>query len=161
METSLIGKALDFGSNDYGFESHVSNSLKIYHLAYISNFIKINSRRKNLNFIVYYNKRNLTFLTVLQSIGAIRKFITFTDYKTNKKFIKIFIYYYKNLPIYSYLKIISSPSQSYYVSFNSLRLLHKRTGGSIFLISTSRGVITHTYALRLRLGGRILAQITL
>ena len=27
METSLIGKAVDFGSKEYGFEPHVSNSL--------------------------------------------------------------------------------------------------------------------------------------
>ena len=27
METSLIGKAVDFGSKEYGFEPHVSNLL--------------------------------------------------------------------------------------------------------------------------------------
>lgn len=36
METSLIGKALDFGSNEYGFESRVSKNklqklLRIYY----------------------------------------------------------------------------------------------------------------------------------
>ena len=29
VETSLTGKALDFGSNEYGFESRVSNILKV------------------------------------------------------------------------------------------------------------------------------------
>ena len=32
METSLIGKALDFGSREYGFESHVSNLYGPYQL---------------------------------------------------------------------------------------------------------------------------------
>ena len=40
METSLTGKALDFGSNEYGFESRVSKTM--------------NSRRY-LEFIIKYN----------------------------------------------------------------------------------------------------------
>ena len=31
METSLIGKALDFGSNEYGFDPRVSNLFIITH----------------------------------------------------------------------------------------------------------------------------------
>ena len=35
METSLIGKAVDFGSKEYGFEPHVSNySLKLICIRY-------------------------------------------------------------------------------------------------------------------------------
>ena len=53
METSLIGKALDFGSNEYGFESRVSkyNFQKLLRIYY-----KIQHMREKKTLFFYFHQ---------------------------------------------------------------------------------------------------------
>ncbi len=62
METSLIGKALDFGSNDCGFESRVSNIFYNYSYNYVINHLVFNTQKKNLKFEISHTKKNLKLL---------------------------------------------------------------------------------------------------
>lgn len=94
METSLIGKALNFGFNEYGFESRVSNILYNYHISYILNAININKAHRNLIFKINFSKNNLIFLKILKSLNFIHKFLIIK--KNNKLFFYIYLYYFKN-----------------------------------------------------------------
>lgn len=59
METSLIGKAADFGSEEYGFESHVSNMFANSSINTI-NHINLNLKKKKLKFEFKFNKKKLS-----------------------------------------------------------------------------------------------------
>lgn len=158
METSLIGKALDFGSNEYGFESRVSNIFYTSSHNYILNHLILNSNKKKLNFEILYTKKNIRLVYFLNKIGLIKNYFCFTKNQFYK--IKIFIAFYKFLPICKNLKLLSTPSRSFYVSYKALSLLHNRTLDSLLILSTSRGLITHLDALKLKIGGKILFLIT-
>lgn len=154
VETSLIGKALNFGFNEYGFESCVSNILYNYNVSYVLNSININKARKNLIFKINFSKRNLIFLRLLKNLNFIHKFLVIK--KNNKLCIYIYLYYFKNAWIGKNFKLISTPSKSFFISFKALRLLTKRTGNSIFIISTNLGLVTHNTAVKEKIGGLLI-----
>jgi ribosomal protein S8 len=56
---------------------------------------------------------------------------------------------------------MSKPSKKLFISYKALRLLSKKTGRSVFLISTSSGVIPHHVAIKKNLSGFILGFITI
>ena len=60
METSLIGKALNFGFNECEFESRVSN-IYSYSLNYTLNQININLKKRNLKFYIRNTQKNFNF----------------------------------------------------------------------------------------------------
>lgn len=155
METSLIGKALDFGSSDYGFESHVSN-LSLYSPVYVLNHVKINSAKKQLVFKIKYTKKIFIFLNFLKNMGLLRKVLLINNNKKKNSFVLVYIFYFKNLSVYKTFKIISTPAVNFFISYNSLRLLNKRTRNSIFILETSKGVMAHFNALKFKIGGRVL-----
>ncbi len=159
METSLTGKALDFGSNEYGFESHVSN-LYNYYLNYVLNKIKINQSKKSLFFDIIFSKKNLNIVILFKNLGLIRRFYIL-KHKNGRFIIRLFILFYKNLPLFLDFKIISKPSISYYISTKALKIIDSRTLNSIFLLSTSFGIITHKEALSLNIGGKLLLSFSI
>jgi ribosomal protein S8 len=152
LETSLTGKALDFGSNEYGFESRVSNLLYNYANAYTINMVNINAAKKTLAFNTVFTKKVFALLKIFKKYGMVK------DYKllnTNDKrvAVRVYLIYYRYLPLNKNIKLISTPSRTFYVSLNSLKFLEKRTGSSIFLISTTKGIVTHKVALQNNTGG--------
>ena len=158
LETSLIGKALDFGSSEYGFESHVSKLIYNHPYNYLLNNIKLNSAKKKLQFKIRFTVRNLTFLKLLKSLGAIRNFYII---KNNSVFFKIFLYYFKRTSILKNFKIVSTPSRFFFISLKAISLLNNRTGSSIFLLSTPFGIMTHQEAMRFGTGGKVLAVFSI
>lgn len=158
METSLIGKALDFGSKEYGFESRVSNIIYNYALNYVLNHLQINSNKKNLKFDIFFTKKNIKFIRFLKYIGLIKNFYLFKN--SNYVKIKIFISFYKRIPICKNIKLLSTPSRNFFISYKALLLLHNRSLTSVYLLSTSKGLITHMEALRLRTGGKVVMRLS-
>lgn len=158
METSLNGKALDFGSSDYGFESHVSKLPYNYFCSYLLNHLRLNSSKKSLSFEIVYTKKIYSLLKLLSKIGIVRNF--FFIKKKKNIFIKIFIYFFKNSPLCKHLKLISTPSRSFFISLKGLKLLSLRTGGSVYVLSTSLGLLTHIDAIKNKIGGKFLMFIT-
>jgi ribosomal protein S8 len=159
METSLIGKALDFGSNDWGFESPVSKLSINYTLNYTLNHISINTLGKNLSFKIYYTQKILKILKILKNLGVIRRFYLLKTNK-NKTLVRVYPFYYKNRITYGFLKIFSTPSKSFFISYRALRYLNKCSGGSHYLIETNEGIVTHKIAIKKKLGGKFFALIT-
>lgn len=130
-----------------------------YSLSYVLNLIKINTARKDLIFDLIFTKKTFIFVKILKKLGYIHKY-SITK-KKNSLYIKIYIYFFKNKRINTYFKLVSKPSKSFFISLKSLRLLSKRTGGSVFLISTSYGLITHREALDKKTGGIIVGFFSL
>ena len=73
METSLIGKALDFGSNEYGFDPRVSN-IRYNTYAYVVNHLNLAISRKKLFIKIKYTKKALSLVKALHKIGYISNY---------------------------------------------------------------------------------------
>lgn len=130
-----------------------------YNLSTISNLINIHKLRKSLIFKILYSRKNLNIVKIFKAINLIYQYslIQINDIT----YIQIYLNYFNNKKIGTNLKIISKPSKKIYISYTALRLLSKRTGRSIFLISTTNGIISHHTALKYKLSGIIIGFITI
>lgn len=122
-----------------------------YSLSYVINLINIHKAHRNLCFEIIFTKKNLKFLIFLKNFNFIHKFVLIK--KNNNLFIRIYLYYYKNKKICSHFKLISKPSKTFTISYKALRLLDKRSGSSIFILSTPYGLVSHKEALKNKTSG--------
>lgn len=157
LETSLIGKALNFGFNEYGFESRVSNIH--YPLIFLLNHIKLSSAKKKFKFSLPFYQKLLKYLIIFKRIGVINHF-HITCEKGFKFKVVIYLLYLDKCSTAKNYKIMSRPGKYFYISHNALKLLSKRTRASIFTLSTSRGVMTHQTALLNKIGGTLIGSYT-
>ena len=155
METSLIGKALGFGSNEYRFESCVSNINYSYPYSYLVNSINIQASHKTLKITIHYSRKALILLRTLYTLGSVGNYYLSQNTK-KEKFLNIYPTYYNLLPLSKHFKMLSTPSHTLFISHKALRLLNKRVGGASYLISTPRGILTHRQALKKKIGGAII-----
>lgn len=76
MGASLIGKALDFGPSEYGFESHAPN--QIVASSTYSHFIahvNLAIRKKHAQTTVRYSKHAHQLLHLLYKVGCIHNYV--------------------------------------------------------------------------------------
>ena len=73
METSLTGKALDFGSSEYGFDPRVSN-IRYNSYAYVVNHLNLAISKKKLRIKFKYTRKTLELTKALFSIGYISNY---------------------------------------------------------------------------------------
>lgn len=156
METSLIGKALGFGSNEYGFEPRVSNINISYTYGYAINHVSMAAAHKTIKAVALYSRKTLALYKVLFRLGALHNYHIYLD-QNNKKYIAVYPAFYKKIPLIKNLRLISTPSNAIYVSVKALKLILCRSGGSSFLIDTSHGILTHSEAINQNVGGVLLA----
>mgnify|MGYP000551002506 CR=1 FL=1 len=78
METSLTGKALDFGSNEYGFDPRVS-SMRYNSYAYVVNHLNLAISRKKLRIKLKYTRKTHQLVKTLFTIGYISNYIVITE----------------------------------------------------------------------------------
>ena len=100
---------------------------------------------KNINtVIVLFNKLNLKILHLLNIEGFIENFRIFSN------FILIFLrYVYLNMfMIFKYIKILSTPARRIFFNIKNLfKSFSYRNFSGLFLLSSSKGLITSTDAL--------------
>jgi ribosomal protein S8 len=130
-----------------------------YNFSYILNLININKLKKNLYFFVIFTKKNYYFVKILKKFNVIHDFKLIK--KNNFNFIKISLFFYKNKNICSNLKIISRPAKTFLISYEALKLLNKKSGSSVFLISTDKGILSHHEAIKLKIGGSLIVFFSL
>lgn len=155
METSLIGKAADFGSEEYGFESHVSNMFANSSINTI-NHINLNLKKKNLNSNLNLTKKNLAMIKFFKKLGLIRNYTIIINYKYKFTFLKIYYSYNFKIPTYLTVKLLSKYSKNYFISYKALNLLNYKIQNSICILTTPYGIITHHEALKRKIGGKLL-----
>lgn len=156
METSLTGKAVDFGSIECGFESHVSNKIKYNSYAYLVNHINILTSSKQRWALIVFNKKLLRLLILFKRLGFINSSLIVS--KKNKR-LKLTPFLYKNSTFFKGVRLISTPSKAFIIKLKSLRLLNQSLRESLLILETSRGILTHKEALKLRVGGRLLCVL--
>lgn len=156
METSLIGKALGFGPNECRFESYVSNFIPYDHNSYLINHLNIAISRKLLRMTIRLVPKTLPLIKLLWELGFIRHY-----YIHRNKHLRITfsILFYKNTTYYNSLKILSTQSKKFFISLKALKLINKLSGDSVFILSTSKGIITHKKAIQEGLGGLLLCSL--
>lgn len=161
MGTSLIGKALNFGFNEYGFESRVSKINYFCPINYLINNINFNSKNKKIFFKIRITNKMIYFLQLFKKYNLISSFYLYKIKKNKLNFIYAFIFssYSKNLNITFYYKSFYLKNRRLRVSLKALSLLKHRTGDSIYLLSTPCGVINHNQALESNKSGFFLGLI--
>jgi ribosomal protein S8 len=123
-----------------------------YAYAYTINMVNINAAKKNLTFNILFTRKVIKLLAFFKKSGVI------CDYKilltTEKRpVIRVFLSYYKNLPLNKNFKLLSRPSRTFYMSLKALRFVAKRVGSAVYIISTDKGLMSHDDAILAKRGG--------
>lgn len=134
--------------------------------------IKMALIRRSKFSLCYCSQYSLSVLFLLKQIGFVLTF-----YSLSIKIYKIYLRYSTDTTILnkaviivlsnfqlshnrSSLKLISSPSRQVFVTFQVLlRLVRGVASSKVFLLNTSKGLITHFTALNLRIGGVLLCAV--
>lgn len=92
---------------------------------------------------------------VLKEEGYINDFFVETD-DANFKSITIDLKYYQNKPVIERIRRISRPGLRVYKSVKDLRPI---SGFGIAILSTSKGIMTHSAAKKSNIGGEIICEV--
>ncbi len=102
-----------------------------------------------------FSKFKYKIAEILEQQGFIIK-VQKKGRKINRN-IELILKYNNGQQAISNLKRISKPGQRIYMSFNEIRIDKGRHG--IFIISTSKGLMTNKQARKEKLGGEVLCEI--
>lgn len=147
---------MSMGSNPV-FPSLVYNYNSSF--SYLVNLININAARRNLVFKAVLTKKTLPFVKILKRLGFIHKYVVVSEQGVAA--LRIYLYYYRGARVGGGFRLLFRPSKLFFASAHALRLLSKRTGGSIYVVSTSRGLITHAEAVNYNVGGTLIGFFSL
>ena len=116
-----------------------------------------NGQMRSLDKInIPYSNFRLKILEVLKNEGYI------IDFKTdksdeNKKLIKVDLKYYEGRPVIREIKRISKPGRRVYSRADSIPRVHNGLG--LAILSTSKGVMSDSEAIKNNLGGEIICRV--
>ena len=150
METSLTGKALDFGSNEYGFESRVSKNMNSKQ--YLEFITKYNTcvKKKKSSFTISYTQSNYQLSQLFARLGLVR--IIHSSTRTNLLILPIYSKVFKETRL-SRLRFYSAKPKP--VSLRALQVLHYTSPLTQLVLSTPYGVLTSQEAVARKTGGFI------
>ncbi|MFH1612987.1 MAG: 30S ribosomal protein S8 [bacterium] len=105
-----------------------------------------------------YSKIKQEIIKILKNTGFIKEFELITMEDTQRKILKVYLKYNKKGEgVISGLKRISKPGLRRYFSWYKIpRILG---GLGIFIVSTSRGIMTDKEAKNMKIGGEVLCSI--
>lgn len=153
METSLIGKALGFGSKECRFDSYVSK-IKNSRVNLINNY-NIAIKKKSINVKTRYSNQNLILLKKLHSIGIINSYVFVKD----TKYITFSPTYFLSIPYSSNIRCISRGLKSFSISLKGLNFLKQFSGNTLIFIESSTGILTLSESLHKKKSGKIILVI--
>jgi ribosomal protein S8 len=77
--------------------------------------------------------------------------------KNKKRFlIRISPLYFKHKSFYTHSKLVTTPSREYSLNIAAMKTLRSYSGQTVFILSTSKGIMTMQKAFELNTGGIIL-----
>lgn len=115
-----------------------------------------NAQRANHQHVKFVSsKLKHEIARVLKDEGYITDFLV-TDLENNLKSISLELKYYKGKPVIERIKRISRPGLRVYKSFKSLIAV---PGFGVSILSTSKGVMSHTQAKLSGVGGEIICEV--
>jgi small subunit ribosomal protein S8 len=116
---------------------------------FISNLNNHSQTNKKI-MIQSYNKLIINLLNLLVNEGFLRYI------QIDEKIVTIFLKFNKNHSVFQKIKLISKPGKRIYV--NNTWFYQNRKNGT-FILSTSKGLLTHIQAKQLNVGGELICQI--
>lgn len=139
----------------------------------LSNFFShINNSQQSRILVIEHSQSKIimSILNILQESGYIRGYRLLAHSSTFPK-VEILLKYKNQKPAINKIIRISKPSKRVYFSVKHLSLSSSKMDLSstlsslvfmkgIFILSTSRGIMTHLTAYRLNIGGEILCHIS-
>lgn len=153
METSLIGKAIDFGSIEYRFESCVSNMYNNSYIFFLSH-LKIALARKSYFFDIKLSRQNIPLVRLLKSINVIKRFKRLHDVS-----FRVYPFFHKKNNLFYQIKVYSNRHSTITINQTSLRLLKLSASSTYIVIETPHGLLLHTEAIKKNTGGRLLCVV--
>ena len=116
-----------------------------------------NGQMRSLNTIdIPFSNFRSKILEVLKREGYIIDFKIDKD-KENKKLIKLDLKYYEGQPVIREITRISKPGRRVYSRADSIPRVHSGLG--LAILSTSKGVMSDSEAIKNNLGGEIICRI--
>ena len=103
---------------------------------------------------IKHNRRYINLLKILYQEGFIQSFRIETDLKTKSKTIIIILRYYSNKPVFSSLKLISTPSLINYISLKNLYKLNDKK--FVFFLYTGKGLLKSIECKQHKIGGKLI-----
>lgn len=167
METSLIGKALDFGSSEYGFDPRVSN-IPYNTYAYVVNHLNLAVSRKKLFIKIKYTRKTLELVKALFKIGYVSNYSiikantptkltsSYALYDSQNTHIFINLVFFKNTPFFKSLRLVTTPSKKHVTTLKALSVINLSIKSSVLILSTPYGIVDHKEAIKMGTGGTIL-----
>ena len=133
----------------------------IYHspYAYLIAHVNLAFRSKKRLNLIMCTKKVLRLLKVLHKGGCL-SYSLVRRVGSDRRYIMFSPHYYKQTTFFKHVRLISTISKKFTISFRALTILNKSLKNSIILLETSSGIITHKESLRLRTGGLILCLIS-
>ena len=131
--------------------------------SYLINHVNLTLGKKCPQTTIIYTKNSHKLVFVLFKLGCINNFITHcktTKGGTERKYLTFSIFFYKNTPFFKNIRLVSSPSKQHTITYRGLQILKHSIGSSVILLSSTKGIITHKEALKLGLGGLIIAVLS-
>lgn len=90
-------------------------------------------------------------LDVMKSAGYV------SGYSVEDGFISVALKYYNESPVITSIKRVSKPGRRFYASVDLLKKMHDGVG--VFIVSTSRGLMTDSDAVSSGLGGEVVCYL--
>jgi len=109
------------------------------------------ARAKKKGIVIPGNKLIISVAKALEKAGFIE------DVKSKDKILSLNLRYAYKEPLLTGVKLISKPGLRIYKSVGELE---EKRGASILIISTPKGILTHKEAIKARLGGEVIAEIS-
>lgn len=128
------------------------NSLNIF-ITKLKNSIKKNHKTIQIN----YSLIIIDILNILEFEGYIEGYKIIKNNINNSQNILVFLKYSNNKTVIRLVKKISKKSRQIFVKKNYLLFSNKE--GTIYIISTPKGILSHKEALKLNTGGEVLLKI--
>ena len=105
--------------------------------------------------IVPLSKFRLEILEILKSEGYINNF--FIEKNENKQYLIVNLKYYEGSPVIKEIKRISKPGRRVYSKATSIPRI--RNGLGVAILSTSKGVMSDSDAIKNNLGGEVICRV--
>lgn len=120
------------------------------------NLYKQNSLAKKTYYTTYVSKKSKKLLAKFIELGLIKHAIYETK---NLQTIRIYINYIKQEKVYKNLFNLYKPSRKKNINIKTLRIKKEFSMSSVFILLTSKGIITNFEAMSKNSGGILLCQI--
>jgi ribosomal protein S8 len=126
---------------------------------YLLSQLRINTAKHNFFFKVSIGVRDVEMLNLLVSRGIVRRFYKLHVTKTNKLMYLIYPNYTKLNNTNLKLTPLARNKGHISMTLNALKIINIASGGSRFILKTTKGLLTHQEAIKAGLGGVVVCFI--